>query len=144
MCARITGARVCACSRRNTIERMTPVRLRFVVFLCLTLASSLMPPVPAYSQLPGLAQLAGQAKDAVLPPGVTRQGQLEVMGINLDGRELFKIASPAVLDRSQPGDLIPVEVRARDIEARMQRLLSRDDVASGEKLRDSLTRLDPR
>ena len=101
-------------------------------------------PLPTYGQIPipGLPQLATGA--SALPRGVTRQGQVESTGVYLDGRALFDVASPTVLDRAQPGNLIPVEDRAREIEARLRRLVSRDtDKASGTPARDSVTRPNP-
>jgi small conductance mechanosensitive channel len=42
----------------------------------------------------------------------------------LDGRELFRIASPAVLNRSEPGTQIPVEVRATQVESNLEQLVT--------------------
>jgi len=75
---------------------------------------------PVLAQIPGLPAGSGPS----LPYGVQRVGLLETTGVYLDGTELFKIASPAVFDRSNPGNQIPVEVRARQIEASLNRLVS--------------------
>ncbi|ELR99132.1 small-conductance mechanosensitive channel [Gloeocapsa sp. PCC 73106] len=80
--------------------------------------------------LPGIAQLPPLINtDAAqtLPTGVERRGSLEVTGIVIDGQELLKIASPAVFNRSQPGNLIPVEIRAQQIEANLRQLIRDSD-----------------
>jgi small conductance mechanosensitive channel len=59
----------------------------------------------------------------VVPDVVTRFGDIEVTPVTspIDGRQLFKIASPTVYDRSQPPeDAVPVEQRARQIHARVE------------------------
>jgi small conductance mechanosensitive channel len=56
--------------------------------------------------------------------GVERRGLIEATGVRLDGRELFKIASPTVYDRSKPSNQIPVEMRARQIEANLEQVLN--------------------
>ncbi|TVP68579.1 MAG: mechanosensitive ion channel family protein [Leptolyngbya sp. LCM1.Bin17] len=58
-----------------------------------------------------------------LPANVQRHGQLESAGIYLDGEKLFRIASPAVMNRTEVGDQIPVETRAEQIQANLRRLL---------------------
>mgnify|MGYP006281461045 FL=1 len=72
------------------------------------------------AQFPPLAPSNGSA----VPAGVEQQGTLESAPVKLDGKTLFRIASPAVVNRSEPGYLVPVEVRARQIEGNLQRLLS--------------------
>lgn len=59
-----------------------------------------------------------------LPAGVERRGTLESAPVRLDGQELFRIASPTVLNRSEPGTQIPVEVRAREIEANLEQVIA--------------------
>jgi moderate conductance mechanosensitive channel len=55
-----------------------------------------------------------------LPKGVQRLGGIEVIGVRFNDTELFKIVSPTVQDRTKPGNMVPVEVRARQIEENMQ------------------------
>jgi small conductance mechanosensitive channel len=55
--------------------------------------------------------------------GVEQLGTIESAPVKLDGKTLFRIASPTVINRNDPGNLIPVEVRARQIEGNLQRLL---------------------
>jgi len=58
-----------------------------------------------------------------LPPNVQRIGTIEttIVKSHLDGRELFEIASPAVQNRANPGNSIPVEMRAQQIAAALER-----------------------
>jgi hypothetical protein len=74
---------------------------------------------PATAQLPPLVPSNSNS----LPAGVEQQGTLESAPVRLDGTTLFRIASPAVVNRSDPGYLVPVEVRASQIEGNLQWLL---------------------
>jgi small conductance mechanosensitive channel len=49
---------------------------------------------------------------------------LEVSPVTLDGRELFEIASPTVFNRDQPGQQVPVEVRAKQIELNLNQVIN--------------------
>jgi small conductance mechanosensitive channel len=60
----------------------------------------------------------------VPPLGVQRVGVLEVSPVTLDGRELFEIASPAVFNRDQPEQQVPVEVRAKQIEVNLNQVIT--------------------
>lgn len=66
-----------------------------------------------------------------LPNGVERRGTLDSTAVRLDGKELFRIASPAVANRAEPGDQIPVEVRARQIEANLEQLVTGNGLPDG-------------
>jgi small conductance mechanosensitive channel len=101
---------------------MRPLLIAALIAVCL--GWTMAWPQTSFSQVPGLPQLAGA--DPALPGGVTRHGQVETTNVYLDGRALFEVASPTVPDRAQPGALVPVEYRAREIEARLQRLMSSD------------------
>lgn len=57
------------------------------------------------------------------PPQIIRAGRLEAVEVKFDGEELFTIASEIVRDRADPGDLMPVEMRAELIEAGLQRII---------------------
>ncbi len=87
----------------------------------LLIISSAMGMPGAIAQLPSLPGLTGTQP---LPVGVERRGTVESAGVRLDGRELFRIASPVVLNRNEPGNQIPVEVRAHQIEANLAQLTS--------------------
>ena len=85
----------------------------------LLLLSLMLMASPAMAQFPPLAPGNSNA----IPPGVEQRGTLETAPVRLDGKLLFRIASPAVPNRSEPGYLVPVEVRARQIEGNLKRLL---------------------
>lgn len=89
------------------------------LILSLLLLNLIFPVSPAWAQFSPLVPSNGN----VLPAGVEQQGSLESAPVKLDGKTLFRIASPAVVNRSDPGYLVPVEVRARQIEGNLQRLL---------------------
>ncbi len=95
--------------------------------------STIRPPV--LGQLPSLTNPTGTQP---LPAGVERRGTLEATGIHLDGKELFKIASLAVFNRSEPGIQIPVEIRAKQVEANLDQLIVGSGLA-GEVMLDPKT-----
>jgi small conductance mechanosensitive channel len=96
--------------------------------------------IPVLGQLPSLTN---PTTTPPLPTGVERRGTLEAAGIRLDGKELFKIASSAIFNRSEPGSQIPVEVRAKQVEANLRQLtlaskVSEDEMLDPETLRVSI------
>lgn len=100
-------------------------RLRLVMLACLTvLVVALIGPAiflgGAEAQLLPLPAVSGGDP---LPLNVERQGNLETHEITLDGEKLFRIASPAVLNRAESAGQMPVEVRATQIEANLHRFL---------------------
>lgn len=77
---------------------------------------------------PGMAQLPNLLNTPTggAPPiGVQRLGSLEATAITLDGSALFDIASPAVLNRQEPGGQVPVEVRALQVENNLRQVVTR-------------------
>jgi moderate conductance mechanosensitive channel len=78
------------------------------------------------------------------PSGVQRYGAIEVAPVMLDEQELFKVASPTVLDRKNPGQQIPVEVRANQIEANLKRVFVQDQPQEIQQKRGYSTRFDPK
>ena len=98
----------------------TPTSL--VVCSLLALLLAVVPLAP-----PGLAQISlgeniTSGNGRSVPDKVSRYGDIEVTGVTspIDGRELFKIASPTVYDRNQPAEKSnPVEKRAQEIQARL-------------------------
>ncbi|MBU6228515.1 MAG: mechanosensitive ion channel family protein [Cyanobacteria bacterium REEB459] len=72
------------------------------------------------------AQLPNPLENSVSTPPmrVQRAGVLEVTAVTLDGKDLFDIAAPVVLNRQQPGLQIPVELRARQIELTLNQVVS--------------------
>jgi moderate conductance mechanosensitive channel len=85
-----------------------------------------------------LPSLTNPASTQLLPTGVERRGTLEATGVHLDGEELFKIASLAVFDRSQSGSQVPVEIRAKQVEANLTQLIVNSKL-SGEVMLDPKT-----
>jgi len=78
----------------------------------------------AVPQIPAPDFTTSPANTPSPPAGVRRIGGTEVAVVSLKGEELFEIAAPTVLDREDPGDLVPVEVRAQEIEERLQYVVS--------------------
>ncbi|MEX0269330.1 mechanosensitive ion channel family protein [Leptolyngbyaceae cyanobacterium UHCC 1019] len=78
------------------------------------------------------------------PSGVQRYGAIEVASVFLDEQELFKVASPTVLDRKNPGQQVPVEVRANQIEANLKRVIVQDQPQDIQQKRGYTTRFDPK
>jgi small conductance mechanosensitive channel len=54
---------------------------------------------------------------------IERLGNVETAPVNFEARELFTVASPTVWDRSKPGDKLPVEMRAGQVEANLNRTI---------------------
>jgi len=85
----------------------------------------------AQSQLPSLP--TGDDHHSFNPPeGVTRHGEYETAPIKspLDGKSLFEVTSPTVLNRDKvPEGLLPVEVRAQAVNARLWRVFYRTNQA---------------
>lgn len=54
---------------------------------------------------------------------VQRLGNIEVTPVEFEGTELFSIASPTVWDRSQAKNQLPVEIRAKQVEANLNRVI---------------------
>jgi len=98
--------------------------LLFVFAIALSLATA----------QPGAAQFAlpsGGSGGVIGPPlEVVRYGNMETIAVKspLSKRKLFTIASPTVYDRSADalGDQLPVEQRAKEIQAKLLLLLQRD------------------
>lgn len=56
-------------------------------------------------------------------PKVERLGNMEAAPVEFDGSPLFTLASPTVWDRTNPGNQLPVEVRAQQVEANLNRVI---------------------
>ncbi len=105
------------CQQRSRLHK--PLLGCGTALLMLMIGSAIAHPLPL-GQLPSL--LPPNGGQSPLPAGVERRGTLESAAVRLDGRTLFRIASPLVLNRSEPGGQMPVEVRAKQIEANLERL----------------------
>jgi small conductance mechanosensitive channel len=113
------------------------VSLLLVLSPILTVNPFLKPP-GAIAQVPGLPS----SSTPQLPLGVQRSGLVESAPVLLDGKELFRIASPTVYNRAEPGRQVPVEVRARQIELNLAQLLAPNPAA--ERSASYSTLLDPK
>jgi small conductance mechanosensitive channel len=76
-----------------------------------------------------LPSLSTPATEQPLPANVQRRGTLETAPVRLDGLDLFRIASPTVLDRSKLNNQIPVEVRAKQIESNLENLIAANSLS---------------
>lgn len=50
-----------------------------------------------------------------LPPDIRQMGGAEIAPVSFQGQLLFEVASPSVVDRENPGETLPVEIRANRI-----------------------------
>jgi moderate conductance mechanosensitive channel len=74
------------------------------------------------------SDLSKMGQGSSVPKGVSRLGEYEVTWVKspIDDQQLFEIASPTIFDRSNPPKgRIPVEIRAKAIEERLDRELLR-------------------
>lgn len=113
-----------------------PLAVCSVTFLLVLMSFSITVPLGMRSaavlgQLPILPTQSGTSSP---PVGVERRGALESAGIRLDGKELFRIAAPAVLNRSDPGSQTPVEVRAKQIESNLEQVVTGQGFSDDEGL----------
>ena len=77
-------------------------------------------PVLGQFSLPELPTL----EEYQLPSDVRRVGGAEIAPVHFQGELLLEIASPSVLDRENVGETLPVEVRAKRIEADLDYVVS--------------------
>ncbi len=104
-------------------QRMSWVRsivnITLVGLLALTLLSAWVPTTAGSSPVLKIWQQQLQKPDR----SVERLGNLEVAPVRFEGSDLFTIVSPTVWDRTQPGSQLPVEARAAQVEANLQRVI---------------------
>ncbi len=100
------------------------IRVALLSLLAFALAIGWIPAAPGQLPIPSPTSLNSSNP----PAGVERYGAIEVATVNFNGEPLFKVASPTVRDRSNPGNLIPVEERVDQIEANLNRVIE-DDVS---------------
>jgi moderate conductance mechanosensitive channel len=107
-----------------------------LVLVLLLARGAIAQPTPLPSSIAQLPSFSSPTADPQTPPvNVERRGTIEATGVQLDGKELFKVASPTVLNRS--GDLgsqIPVEVRAKQITLNLAQLLVDTDEEDADTL----------
>jgi small-conductance mechanosensitive channel len=103
--------------------------LRSIILFLITSALSIAIAQPGAAQF-ALPQGGGSGSITVPPPEVTRFGSMETISVEspLSDRYLFTIASPTVHDRNPAAiaDQLPVEQRAKEIQAKLLLLLQRD------------------
>ncbi|MEA5448679.1 hypothetical protein VB780_08890 [Leptolyngbya sp. CCNP1308] len=95
-----------------------------LALLLVVLTSPALPSTSALAQFLPIPSSSGSSE--ALPVNVERSGKLEAAWVQIDGQELFRIASPAVFNRAEVGSQLPVEMRARQVEANLQRLFPND------------------
>jgi small conductance mechanosensitive channel len=83
------------------------------------------------------------------PAQVQRLGFIEVAPVYFKSRKLLEVAAPTVRDRSNPGELIPVEERALQISVNLNRVIETNWQAleafeQTQQQPDYITRFDPR
>lgn len=54
---------------------------------------------------------------------IERLGNIEIAPVTFENADLFTLASPTVWERSQPQEQLPVEVRAKQVEANLNRVI---------------------
>ena len=94
----------------------------FVGLLSFTLVVGWMP--ITWGQLPIPTPVLQEPNK--LPEGVQQFGGIEVATVNFVNAPLFDVASSTVRDRKNPGKQIPVEERAKQIEANLNRVIIAD------------------
>ncbi len=127
---------------KPTRQKQTPLlglmNAAIVGLLALTLLSSWVPTVDGRVSLMQIWRQQMQQRSQQ----IERLGNVEVMPVRFEGRELFTLAAPTVWDRGKPTQQLPVEVRATQVEANLNRVIE------GSFLRDAkdgiLTNFDPK
>lgn len=114
---------------RFILVQLTPKLNRWWRWLGLGLLTLALVLGQGYWASPSAAQLAQfpnpLGNGASSPPlGVLRVGVLEAAAVSLDGNDLFDVASPVVFNRNEPGELVPIEVRARQIEVNLHQVVN--------------------
>ena len=107
-------------------------RFRFLWASLLTCLLTVGFALPATAQFP-IFSGTDATSDAALPTGVRRLGFIEVATVYFDDQALIEVVSPTVRDRANPGEVLPVEERARQVEINLRRVVAFDNdrVANG-------------
>ena len=114
--------------RRQTIGRFLGLVLLTIGLVVLSASISSAQLLPTVNGSPS----AGTAA----PIGVERLGNIESAKVSspVDGRYILTVSSPTVLNRNEPGDLLPVEYRADQVEAQILRVLRLDPLPKPEAI----------
>ncbi|AFY60788.1 mechanosensitive ion channel family protein [Synechococcus sp. PCC 6312] len=101
---------------------------KFLLLLTLSFLLVVGLELPSWGQftMPGL----GNNNTNNPPSNVIRSGDIEIARVMLDGSPLFFVTAPTVLDRDNPGDQMPVEIRAELIEFSLQRVLTSNEIGT--------------
>lgn len=84
-------------------------------------------------------------QDPARPPaGVQRFGAIEVAPVTFVSKELFKVVALTVRNRNNWGNLTPVEVRAEQVEANLNRIIATDLPPDIQEQRQYSTNFDPK
>jgi len=117
-------------------RRKTHYYYRFIWVGVLTCILALEPSGFSHGQLQAniqpssLAQLPlpnlnlNQLETQLLPPEVRQIGGAEIAPVHFQGKLLLEVASPSVIDRENPGETLPVEIRAKRIEDNLDYVVS--------------------
>lgn len=100
----------------------SPKIFRLLIIGLFSLMLSLFSGLSSQAQIPAPDLSSSPTQSP--PPNVKRIGDLEVTTVTLHGQDLFEIASEVVINRQEPGEQIPVEVRAQRIQERLRFVIS--------------------
>lgn len=110
-----------------SFQRFRRLTIRFVLLSLMTIALVLSWGAIAQSQIPSLPTGAGKPSFNA-PDEVSRYGEYETAPIKspLDGKELFEVTSSRIFNRDEvPAGMLPVEVRAEEVNERLWRIFYR-------------------
>jgi small conductance mechanosensitive channel len=109
----------------GNVDVMPRALLSLLTAILATMVAVLAIPAVSRAQIPAGILNAVQATPTLdqLPAGVRRVGNLEVATVSFDHQPLFVIAGPIVHNRQDPGTLVPVEVRATQVEENLRQVL---------------------
>jgi small conductance mechanosensitive channel len=97
----------------------------YAIAICVIAAAAAVRPQASTAQIPAKLLPKGPAVEnaAQLPRGVRRVGNVELAPVEFELKQLFDITGPVILNRTQPGNETPVEVRANQVEENLRHVL---------------------
>ena len=118
---------------RKILEYWAIVRFLCLVFLSVSLVITSATAASAQFLPTGDGS---QSTATRAPIGVTRLGNIESAKVKspVDGRYVLTVSSPTVLNRNEPGDLLPVEYRVDQVEAQILRVLKLDPLPKPDEI----------
>ena len=99
--------------------------------------------LPIASAQISLPSIASTPASEQLPPGVARIGSIETSPVQFENKDLFRVAAAAVINRDEPKGKILVEVRAEQIKANLQQVITADPTWDASDRRSYRTLFDP-